>query len=287
MLFDAGLTKPFWAEACNYAAYLMNRIPRVLLNNKTPDEMWFGDKPDVSTLRVFGSPIMVHVSDKKRDKWSPKSERMVFLGHDNLKKGCRCYSYDSKKVIVSRDVKFFETFSSSVLIDQTDENRVGPADIVKDDVNFEATDKNEMENSSNESSNDPDDAGESDAHSESAENTSAESANDTIVAAEDIMHDDTVSSPDDLNDANFNTRARIDTPTVQRTSSRIRVPTRPFQVTHLALISLEPQTVHEALSGDEKAQWKKAMCEEMDAHRKNNTWTLANLPSKKNIVKTK
>lgn len=40
MLFDAGLEKPYWAEAVNMSVYIINRSASSFLNNQTPEESW-------------------------------------------------------------------------------------------------------------------------------------------------------------------------------------------------------------------------------------------------------
>ncbi|KMQ90788.1 cysteine-rich rlk receptor-like protein kinase 8 protein [Lasius niger] len=50
MLFDAGLEKPYWAEAVNMAVYIINRSASSVLNNQTPEEVWTGKKVDVSNV---------------------------------------------------------------------------------------------------------------------------------------------------------------------------------------------------------------------------------------------
>ena len=54
MVFHANLPLHFWAEAASTAVYLHNRSPTSSLQNKTPYECWYNEKPDVSNLRVFG-----------------------------------------------------------------------------------------------------------------------------------------------------------------------------------------------------------------------------------------
>ena len=53
LLHDRGVPLKMWAEAVNYSVYVLNRT----LSNTatvTPFERWFGSRPDVSHLRVFG-----------------------------------------------------------------------------------------------------------------------------------------------------------------------------------------------------------------------------------------
>lgn len=49
MIADAGMSKKMWCEAVLTAVYLINRSPTAALTeNRTPYEMWYGHKPDVS-----------------------------------------------------------------------------------------------------------------------------------------------------------------------------------------------------------------------------------------------
>lgn len=106
MLFDAELDKSYWAEAANMAVYLINRSVCVVLVNQTPEEIWYGQKVDLSHLQIFGSEVMVHVPKPRRKKWDSKSVKLLFVGYDSDKKGYRCIDPQSKKLTVSRDVKF-------------------------------------------------------------------------------------------------------------------------------------------------------------------------------------
>lgn len=57
----------FWAEAISTAAYVRNHLPTMTLKeNETPYERWYGRKPDVSHLRVFGCMAYAHVPDSER-----------------------------------------------------------------------------------------------------------------------------------------------------------------------------------------------------------------------------
>ena len=55
MLEAKKLAANLWAEAMNAAIYIQNRVPHSSVKGKTPFKSYFGHKPDVSKLRVFGS----------------------------------------------------------------------------------------------------------------------------------------------------------------------------------------------------------------------------------------
>ena len=63
MLKGTGLPKNLWAEAILAACYIKNRF---CSSKSTPHELWFGTKPDVSGLRIYGCIAFVHVPREKR-----------------------------------------------------------------------------------------------------------------------------------------------------------------------------------------------------------------------------
>ncbi len=61
MLKAADQPRELWAEASNCAVYLRNRAIGKALLNKTPYEVWFGRKPNLSHLRMFGCTAYMHI----------------------------------------------------------------------------------------------------------------------------------------------------------------------------------------------------------------------------------
>ena len=54
MCAHADLAKSLWAEAASTACYVYNRLPNAPLKCKSPHEVWYSRKLDLSNLRVFG-----------------------------------------------------------------------------------------------------------------------------------------------------------------------------------------------------------------------------------------
>jgi len=75
MLQSKGLSLSFWAEATNFANYIVNHTPTKVVKNITPEEAWSSIKPDVSHFRVFGSEAWAHIPDEKHKALEPKSEK--------------------------------------------------------------------------------------------------------------------------------------------------------------------------------------------------------------------
>jgi len=74
MMSHSGLSNAYWAEAVATAAYLRNRSVTTA-TDKTPYERWYGRKPDLSNLRVFGCIAYAHVPDVMRHKLDKKAEK--------------------------------------------------------------------------------------------------------------------------------------------------------------------------------------------------------------------
>ena len=107
MLFDAGLATKFWGEAVVTACYIQNRLPTRAVN-KTPYEIWNGEKPDLKHIRVFGSKAYAQVPSERRTKWDSHSVEGVLVGYSETSKGYRILNPSTGKIIISRTVVFDE-----------------------------------------------------------------------------------------------------------------------------------------------------------------------------------
>lgn len=108
MLEKAGLPKSFWAEAVHTACYTRNRLPTSNDRQCTPYQKWFGKKPNVKHMRIFGCISYAHVPDCDRRKLDSKAELYRFVGYADTQKGYRLYSNLRRKTVVRRDVVFNE-----------------------------------------------------------------------------------------------------------------------------------------------------------------------------------
>ena len=110
MITHAGLPNRYWAEAVATAAYIRNRAPTAAIKSgATPYERWYGRKPKVSHLKVFGCTAYAHVLDAERRKLDKKAVKLYFVGYRQNSKGYRLFDEDGKKIVVKRDVTFYET----------------------------------------------------------------------------------------------------------------------------------------------------------------------------------
>jgi transposase InsO family protein len=97
----------FWGEAVVTAVYLQNRLPTKSLTGRTPYGAWYGRKPAVNHLRVFGCRVFVkqlgHV-----DKLADRSCARVFIGYTEGAKAYCILDPAARQVCTAREVMFDE-----------------------------------------------------------------------------------------------------------------------------------------------------------------------------------
>lgn len=89
------------------AAYLRNRIPTTAMKESTtPYEKWYGRKPNISHLKVFGCIAYAHIPEVERRKLDKKAQKLRFVGYSVTSKGYRLFDEETHKVNTCRDVEF-------------------------------------------------------------------------------------------------------------------------------------------------------------------------------------
>ena len=112
MLYEAGLPLSFWGEALSAFIYVWNRVSTSALSSKTPYEVFYGSKPDVSRLRVWGCVAYVHIQKDKRPNGSLGShmEKCIFIGYPAGYKGWKFYNPTTKKAVICERADFDERY---------------------------------------------------------------------------------------------------------------------------------------------------------------------------------
>lgn len=296
MIFDAQLQKKFWAEAANTAVYLKNRSPTTALNNITPYEAWHGKKPDLSNVRVFGSPVMVHIPKQKRLKWDKKSEEHILVGYSENVKGYRIYNPRKDTISTSRDVVVMEQragrwntdMHNAIWIQNEDRISVGatPECTEGTRISVEATPGYTEGTRISVEATPECTEGYRDSVGETTVNESLLSDSGTSVYTDPESSDDSddtvVPSSNDTTDVTI-----IEVP--EKDKRKQKVPQR-YGISNLCVSStpeVEPITFSEALQGPEAPQWKMAMEEELHSFECNEAWEVVNVPSGASIVQCK
>ena len=79
LLFQSKLPLKFWGDCVLTATHIINRLPTVLLQNKSPFEVLYGKMPSFDHLRVFGCLCYMSTTKQGRDKFQPTALPCVFL----------------------------------------------------------------------------------------------------------------------------------------------------------------------------------------------------------------
>lgn len=119
MLIDSNLKREFWAEAVVAAVDIINTLPNSGNNNKSPDELWYGKKCDISIFKAFGCKALMHVPNQKRKKWDNKATECIYLRYASDAKAYRLYDIAKQRIVNSRDVVFFENESARSMTNKT------------------------------------------------------------------------------------------------------------------------------------------------------------------------
>ncbi|WZY94078.1 hypothetical protein YC2023_066407 [Brassica napus] len=109
IMFHSNVPKRFWSDAVATACYLINRTPTKVLNKLSPFEVLNKTKPHIDHLRVFGCLCYVMIPGERRNKLEAKSTKAMFIGYSITQKGYKCYDPITRRVMVSREVKFVES----------------------------------------------------------------------------------------------------------------------------------------------------------------------------------
>lgn len=257
MLTDAQLPNMFWAEAVNAANYIQNRV-LTRSTNRTPYELWYERRADTRHMNIFGSKCFVHVSGEERRKLDNTATEMILVGYDEQSKAYRCYDMVNRKVKISRDVRFVGKAvqqETAVEIDTCGKNS-----------NKGEIDDNMGNNSLNEN------ADESDIFDDCTS-----SLDNTLVQA------------DDSDEQSIDTKEgdHKDDAKGPRRSRRPNKGIPPVRFNDYVCSIVEPKTLAQALSSDQKQKWVEAMDEEIKSLAKNGTWNLCELPSGRTAIGSK
>jgi hypothetical protein len=90
------------------ARYLVNMYPSSTLVDMNPNEVWYGKKPSVAHLKVFGCDAFVHVPKERRSKLDKKEVKCIFIGYKEGMKGYKLWDPASRRKVYSQDVVFRE-----------------------------------------------------------------------------------------------------------------------------------------------------------------------------------
>ena len=85
---------------------LENQISTKDVKDLTPFEVWYGYKPSLMFLRVFGCLCSIYIPQVKRYKLDKKAQAGIFVGYSTISKADKVFQPHTSRVIVNQDVHF-------------------------------------------------------------------------------------------------------------------------------------------------------------------------------------
>jgi hypothetical protein len=113
LLKSRNMPAMFWGEAVATAVFLLNWAPTKAIDGMTPYEAWYGRRPDVSFLHMFGFMAYVKATKPHLKKLDDRGTLVVFISYELGAKAWRFYDPAMHCTVVSRDMVFDELTSWS------------------------------------------------------------------------------------------------------------------------------------------------------------------------------
>ncbi|KAJ9526613.1 hypothetical protein QJQ45_017609 [Haematococcus lacustris] len=266
MLHAAHLPVESWADSAKAANHVRNVLP-VTGQSQTPWQAFFGVKPDVSGLRIFGSKVWVHIPRHQRSKLQPKAAAGVFIGYQPGSKAYKVF-LDGREQM-SKDVTFDEL---SPATDDLTKTRTGSQRALPDSMLLrpyppspqpdlqparlpDEGDRRQQQQQQQQQQTDTSDSGSDDSGSpDRTSSSSSSSSNSSSAPGSSAQHPRQLS----LHATSMSTSHDNDSPSVS-----------------------------EALSGPHADMWREAMRSELESLHANQTWCLTERPSGARVLPTK
>ena len=247
LLLEGKLGKEFWVRAMATAVYLRNRCPTSSNDGRSPYEVYFGNKPKLDHVRVFGCLGYNLKRSVKRSKLDNKATKAKFIGYDDNSKAYLMMDTVTQKVIKPRSVTFDE--NNIPLLGGGTPNEESEIFI---SLSFPPR-----------------------SHEDTVGDNTKESAE--AQAAAEVTGDQDEDNGQTVEVQPANTRPRRE----------IRAPTRyglAYSHAAEAIYPDEPGSYREAMASPEKEKWQAAMQDELNSLNDNSTWTLVDRPKVKKVI---
>ena len=97
-----------WDQYIYCFSHIKNRSFHKSVKGMTPYKAWFGQNPNVSNFRIFGTKAWARIPFEKRKALQPKSKECLMVGYSEETKGYKLFETSTCKKFVERSVKFEE-----------------------------------------------------------------------------------------------------------------------------------------------------------------------------------
>ena len=277
LLHSKSLPKKYWAEAVNTAVYLLNRTTNKRLKGLTPHELWYGTKPDVSHLRVFGSEVYVQIPSLFRKKLDVKANKRLLVGY-NANKSYRLLDPETDTV----------SSSCSVVFDEDDGQDM-------EDIFLLESISDSNVKTKGETASEPQEVSESETESEGDDTVESERNDKVTVRQSNASQDEQSETQDEQPKTKRKYTQRglkwkdlnVLPPSSMTRRSHAEHNSMAYAFMVYSSVMEEPASYEDAVTGHEKEKWIDAMNEEMSSLHENQTWILEPLPSGRKPISCK
>lgn len=277
MIHAKNLSYKFWAEAVSTAVHVLNKTGTSTVQGKTPHELWFGEKPEIGYLRVFGTEVFIHVPDQKRRKLDAKSKKGYFVGYQDGVKGYRVYIPEQNKIEISRNV-IFNNIGTQSMGENEQGNKISLT-IEEDEQDVKADGENDSGKAIE------DDSGVIKSSNIDCSDHIIKESSDAIDCGNTVCKsadEQNLSNPEE-SPADIRSRLRKRNTNQNKGSVNFSV----MESFALLAETNSPTSYEDAISCQDFKQWRAAMDEEISSLARNETWTLVALPKNRKLVDTK
>jgi len=77
--------------------------------NQTPYQLWYGEKPNLKHVRVFGCVVYTHIPDRECKKLDKKAQKLRFIGYTETPSNYKVWDEEKHRCYIRHDVIFNET----------------------------------------------------------------------------------------------------------------------------------------------------------------------------------
>lgn len=269
MLLSSSLPKTLWSEAVKTAVYLLNRSPTSALKDSVPATLWYGQKPSVEKLKIFGSTAYLHTPKQlSKGKFDSRTRKLFLVGY--CTNGYRLWCPFNEQIVEGRDVLFDEksSYKSETLVN----------------ININEISENPIDHLPEQS-----ESSEDVLHVENDETEDNVNNGTSDVSSKELMRENRNRKPpaylqeyeldyDSQNDSESNL-ALLNTLEKEVISCE-------YALNIVSNISV-PDTIDDLKGREDRDKWMKAIDEELSALEENNTWTVTELPPGKKALNSK
>jgi hypothetical protein len=277
LMIQLGLSASFWAEAILTANHIRNRCPSRSLGGEIPFKMWTRRTPIVSYFRKFGTRAFALDKTPGKGKFDSRSKKCIFIGYSVQSKAYRLWDPEARKVIRSRLVTFtgrnqaendFTDFMDEEIFKKNPENVIefNVPETQKEDKQTETCDLEED--------------GETLVEEENGEEI-------TVIMKRGLGRPKKVVTGKRGRPRKLFNMIEVNEQEVEPEEEEENHENEELHDVAGLIEFGDPQTVSEALSSPEAADWKKAMNAEYEALKRNQTWIIVDRPQGKKTVESR